>query len=1038
MKLKKLPVVVLVLFLIPALFYLAGWLFLDLYIGFCSRQLLKLENEGALSREFGYVWQEINSSREMNAVSEKIGNELKLDSSPSTSKKRLAKDFPSLAAIKELNKLKSLYKTITITDRFGIPLAQLQTTHTCLHLEEINDILISSLLATEDHHFFERKKAYDYNALVRAACVSLWRSLTTFKVHVPRGSSTIHMQVARFLLMKYDNRGYSYTEQSLSRKFQEIKLAQALKEIYSDREILTTYVNHCVSAGKGARGYYDISVKLFGIPPEKLSIAQSLYLARLVKWNRHLPQKIIHQIKASMPSLSEHFKWSKDQQNSILQSLDTLTFRPPQKIITRHSHIIDLANEYWKQICSLNGMKDDELKDIDIANPESMIRRYGNLTITLTLDFRLQSHLERLVNARGFGADTTIRSDIRIASEGTDYPAGSLPPDTLRKVTILLKDTIITDPGTGYQTSLKKHDTLIQNIRYKKSINNYIRRSCYTYKRDTLRVSGQYYCYAMIDSRSRELLAYYSRDQLGSRLQSLHTNKNPNGSSTAKPIIYALAYDLGIYNTTDMASDDEVFGDTCAWARIPYGPPDKPVGMRFLFTPDKKGYLVHNHHRRFDGYDYLFNHLSNSNNIMAVETMYRLNTDMSSSSDQSQKIQSLITRTGISIPYKNSTITGPSLYAALTGLCVPYSKPDSVTRSCKDNYSTALGTVELSLYEQMHLFNILYDSKIVLQPQKHPSLFIKSVHLAGNDVSIKDSLIYRTIFDNTNNIKPVQLALHKRLIANPSERLRSYDICNNEGLKSNFAKSGTTDDIIKPYYADTRDTSRTNYGLWNAVLRLKMSRADMISAINKDSVLQLNSKMKKICETIPDKQIIDVTLACIGECNLMHTGLRDGKTLHSYISTSLLHNFGIPCSSGFYNSYEKEIINETSDKVKYAHLSEKSNLDSWSRLVLKLKTGFNHQVSADDITFEKNRSGKKIRLKGKSYRTMLKFSQYLGNNSKHYLSLIEKLREPQNFAQVEAVTGEILAIEVKNQYLKKELQKACESLIASAADLFKN
>lgn len=1035
---KKTVTVIALLILLPVFIYFGAEILLWFYINFEAKQLMKLEKNGLLSRNYGYIWQEINSSKEMNKFSGIISG----GSTSSQQKNRISEEkirnFPSLAAISELNEIKNFHKTITIADRHGIALAKLQTIHTCVFLNDINEILISSLLTTEDKNFYKRKSAYDYNALLRSVFCSVWKSVKTFKLQRPRGSSTIHMQVARFLLMKYDSRGYAFSEQNLSRKLQELKLAAALKLSYSNQEILTTYINHCVSAGRGMRGYHDISMKLFGVHPRELSLTQSLYLSRLVKWNRHVPSKIIGQIKTSMPSLARHFKWTDKQQDTIIHSLDTLSFRPAQNIIPARSHLIDLANEYWKKICKGNGISESELSEMDIADPESMIRRYGNLTIRLAIDYRLQSMLEQLVDSRGFGPDTTIRTDLLIGSEGVNLPLTEnilACRDTIRKVIVLKEDSVVRISGNA--VNLHKNDTLVQNIRYKKN-KDHIRRSCFTYYRDTITVSGQYFAYAIMNSKTRELLAYYSRDRLGSRLQSLHVNRNPNGSSTSKPLIYAMAYDLGVYSPTDMASDDIEYGDSCAWARHFYGPEEKPTGITYHLAAEKSGYTVHNHHKKFDGYDYLFNHLSNSNNIMAVETMYRLNTEMTSDDPKSEKIKSFISRAGMDVFYRGKQITGPSLYTALAALCTGSAITDSVKKLCSNRYSIALGTLELSLYEQLHLFNSLYDGKLVIDPSEHTELFVKNVELAGNEVNFEDSLPLRTIFDDMEKLHPVHLGLHKRLVNATFPAMYNLDICNSEKLNehvSNFAKSGTTDDVIKPYYATNSDNFRTNYGLWNAVLRLNLKKVDLMEAIKSDSLLK-DLKTTLLNGQIPEQETVDVTLACIGECNKQHTGTRDGKTLHSYVSTSLLKRFGAqPCSSGFFQAYEWQIKEETSDQTKFADFLDQSDLSGWSKMLIKLKTGFDSNISGENIVFEKPRFGNTIRLRGKNYRKMLKFAPHMGKESKRYLSLLEQLREPMTVENIDQIIKEITSIEIRNKYLKGELDRACWSLLRSAQQL---
>jgi hypothetical protein len=158
--------------------------------------------------------------------------------------------------------------------------------------------------------------------------------------------------------------------------------------------------------------------------------------------------------------------------------------------------------------------------------------------------------------------------------------------------------------------------------------------------------------------------------------------------------------------------------------------------------------------------------------------------------------------------------------------------------------------------------------------------------------------------------------------------------------------------------------------------------------------------------------------------------------LHSYVSTSLLKRFGAqPCSSGFYQTYERQIKEETSDKIKFANFLDQSDLSGWSKLLIKLRTGFDSNITGEEIVFEKSRSGNGVRLRGKNYRKMLKFAPYLGKESKRYLSLIEHLRDPLAMESIDEIVKEIISMEIRNKYLKEEIDKACWSLLRSAQKL---
>jgi Transglycosylase len=987
----------------------------DLYIDFSAKKLVQLEQNGLLSRHYGYVWQEINANNDMNLAEQTITTGLNGFNTREVTPQTKVKDFPSLAAVAELNKIKSLNRTIRVNDRNGIILADIQTIHTSIDLGDLNEILLKSLIATEDKHFYTRGHGYDFNAIMRATGKAALRSLVTLKLQYPRGSSTIQMQVARFLLMKYDRRGFAFTEKSVLRKLNELKLSQALGMTYSKDEILYLYVNHCVTAGRGMLGYHDISMGLFGVTPDKLSIPQSLYLSRIVKWNRQVPQKIINQIKANMPALREQFRWDKHNEKEICSALDTLTFLKPRPIITSNSCVLDLANEYWKMICRQNGMSSSEVAQMDIADPESTIRRYGNCSINLTLDYRLQKLLESIVNKRGFGSDTVLRTDVRLGGEGLTFSGATVPSDSMRQVLVMKNDTTFTFDN-GETASLHTGDTLICNIRYKKLENDSIRRSCFYYKRDTLQVSGQYYAYSIMDSRTGKLLAYSSRDKLGSRLQSFNVNKTPNGSSVAKPIIYALNYDIGVYQPSDMSSDDEEYTDTSLWARTRIVKNGAAVGMNYKNVPDINGYDVHNHNDTFEGYDFLYNHLSNSNNIVAVETMYRFTDALR---NKSGKVRQLLDRTAISSLQEKQSLSGPEFYSGLVSIV------SNSNERFSSNYSAVLGTVELTLCEQMHLFNVLYNNRLIAAPFSHPSLFVNTVSLAGSAVTFTDNVKTYSLFDDLKNIRPVHLALHKRLVSNGADLLGEYDHCGDESAYlSNFAKSGTTDDIIKPFNVDVTDSSKTNYGLWNAVLRIRLTKDELKLMMYNDSLMKRQLHISVI-DTVPDEEIIDITLACIGESNRHYTGDRDGKTLHGYVSREILHKFGVPCTSGYYAQYEDSLAKNVSARKKYM-TNDKSDLSFMSRAIVNLKSTFGAKEAIDELHFDND-----LRLKGKSYRTMLRFAKYTGEQSREYYALIDTLKKGVSREESIRIIQKITLIKTENQVLKRDIERACAALLKS-------
>lgn len=885
-------------------------------------RLVELEKKGLLSREFGAAWQDIVENETMaNKAEELLNKDIDKKDSVLIIDGVSTKDYPSLSIVARLNEISAYSNTITITDRKDREIAYIRTDHTRAKVDQLPLVLKTALLAAEDKDFYKNKLGFEFDSFVRAGARAIIKTITTFRKATPRGTSTITQQVAKLFVSQIDESGRRHVSNSIDRKFREMRLASALRKMYSPDEILEVYLNHCIASDYGLIGIKDIANGLFNKKLNELSDAQCVYLARMVKWNRNSPRKIGLQCRIDMERMGPALGWSKNYQNKIFKAIDVLKFTRPKQIRTESGHLVDLANEFWLLYLKQNNKSGTQYGgDMDIINPNSLIRKKGNLRIKLTIDMPLQKYLENLVNNRGFGRDTIIYTDVRIGSLGEDIKTDIRPSDSLRLVTII--DTIIhfSEPNSQFSIPLYQGDTLITNIRYSKKGKKLWRRSQFFYTRRLMNVNGQYFSYCILDSRTGELRAYYSKDKIGSRLACLLKNRVPNGSSTAKPILNALNYDLGNFPPYAKWTDSIAVEEDVPWKRKIIRKDGIPFDVEFVHSAVYgQGYKMHNHDHVFDGCQYLFDHLSTSNNILGVETIYRLNKKIFDPTGAIEKdafstVQFLYRINAldrIQKELKMTQVTGVRIYKELSRIIgididsmIAYGKKIAISDSL---YSVALGTLEMTLFEQAHLFNMLYNNNLIEDPKNHPGLAIKEIDMNGVriPVSKKDVIKRYHPFADINNIRPTLLGLHKRLTSNKWDGLNDYDInynaeysdpvytdslFNREALAllkplSNFAKSGTTDDIIRPFNSDITSKKRTNYGLWNAVIRIDLSKLSN--------------------EQIPE--IRDLTIACIGECNDHYTGARDGKTLNKYVSRDLLKKAGVKSPDGFFNLYENYI-----------------------------------------------------------------------------------------------------------------------------------
>jgi hypothetical protein len=888
---------------------------------------VKLEKQGLLSREFGAGWRDILAGRSMESQAKRITNDtaaIKQDDILMANGISII-DYPSLSIIARLNEVNRYANTISVVDHKDRPLATIRTDHNRANIKEIPPVFIKALIAAEDRNFHTNKLGVDFKSFFRAILRSIWGSIIHFRVEIPRGTSTITQQVAKLFISGIDVSGRRQVSRSVDRKLHEMRLASALRRLYSDDAILDVYVNHCITSDYGLMGIKDISWGIFGRKLSELSDAQCIYLARMVKWGRNVPRKIDLQCRTDMPRMAAALHWDAQKQRAVLAQIDALTFKKPRRVNTDYGPLVDLANEYWLKILRRAGTSETQLANMDLIDPNSLIRKKGTCTIKLSIDLPLQRELERLVDARGFGRDTTIITEVRIGSSNSVVSALTPPIDTIRAISIINNPSEFSEIGSSFTTKLNLGDTLVTNIRYKKIGGKKFRRSCYYYNPRAMAVNGQYFAYAAMDSRTGKLLAYYSKDKLGSRLMCLLKNRIPNCSSTAKPIFNALNFDVGNFMPYGAWNDSvEVTADV-PWKRSFEVLNGKTVGVFFANSAvPGVGYEVHNHGSVFEGCRYIFDLLASSNNILGVESVYRLNRTLFDPSGNINPdaigLAGFFYRIGDLQRIKDSlhltTVTGVRAYkelARIVGVDI-----NSITSANRRNpfsdstYSVGLGTLELNLYEQMHIYNMLYNNDIIERPAEHPSLVIESVVLDGDTVTIDDTLLHFHPFADLNNLRPTWLGMHKRLVSNPADGLRGFDVFDSitapttvltggkfdeqvlavSGPVSNFAKSGTTDDVIRPFNVGSKSDKRANYGLWNAVLQLDFSR------LSNDPT---------------DSKVRDVTIACVGECNRKFTGERDGKTLHKFVSIGLLKKAGVPCTNGFFNRYETYLKSVSSD-----------------------------------------------------------------------------------------------------------------------------
>ncbi|MEU8264415.1 transglycosylase domain-containing protein [Micromonospora sp. NPDC048999] len=162
---------------------------------------------------------------------------------------------------------KTLITTFYDVNRTDVPLA------------EIAPVMRQAIVAAEDRRFYSHGGA-DLRGLVRALVANVTGGGTE------QGGSTLTMQYVRNVLKNDPNstpeERQAATEQTVGRKLQEIRYANALEKTLSKDEILNRYLN-IAYFGSGAYGVAAASQRYFGKAPGDLTLAEAALLAGLVQ-----------------------------------------------------------------------------------------------------------------------------------------------------------------------------------------------------------------------------------------------------------------------------------------------------------------------------------------------------------------------------------------------------------------------------------------------------------------------------------------------------------------------------------------------------------------------------------------------------------------------------------------------------------------------------------------------------------------------------------------------------------------------------------
>jgi len=236
-----------------------------------------------------------------------------------------------------------------------------------VELEEVPQVLINAVLATEDADFYKHK-GVDLKGIARAVLIDL-------KLKEPaQGASTISQQLIRST--------YLTLEKTIQRKIREVILTLELERRYSKDQILEWYLNQ-IPVGPNIYGVGEAAKTYFNKEISEISLPEAAVIASLIKapsyyypYGQNVEQLMNRKDYVLKRMLQENFI---DEQIYSSSTQKEIVFNEQVKSLTVAPHFVLYVENYLYQKYGAN-----------------FLNKHG-LKVYTTLDLKLQEKAEEIV-----------------------------------------------------------------------------------------------------------------------------------------------------------------------------------------------------------------------------------------------------------------------------------------------------------------------------------------------------------------------------------------------------------------------------------------------------------------------------------------------------------------------------------------------------------------------------------------------------------------------------------------------------------------
>ncbi|MCR8845666.1 transglycosylase domain-containing protein [Paenibacillus sp. SC116] len=303
--------------------------------------------------------------------------------------------------------------------------------------DQIPQVVINALIATEDNRFFEHN-GIDIRGTSRAVLQQV------LDKPVQTGGSTLTQQLARRVFLN--------TDRTATRKAKEIFLSLRIERILSKEQILEAYLNK-VPFGNGSNGYQVFGIKaaakgIFNVHDlEKLNIAQAAYLAGLPQlpsaytaftgkgaYNEKGIKRAIERQKLVLKRMLEEQKITQQQYEEALKfDIRKSLAQPKQKAYSTYPYLmLDIERA---AVETLILSRNPEMTKADLRKEEhqqlvedtkaEVLR--GGYHITTTIDKKIYKMMRNIAeDPKNFSKDHPVKGTEQVAAMMIDHRTGAI------------------------------------------------------------------------------------------------------------------------------------------------------------------------------------------------------------------------------------------------------------------------------------------------------------------------------------------------------------------------------------------------------------------------------------------------------------------------------------------------------------------------------------------------------------------------------------------------------------------------------------